>query len=134
MESLTPAEAFVGIALCAAYADGSMGAEENEALSEDLQSCRALRGVDEAGIRAAMQKADRILSSEGEGGLLSRAAAALSPELRATAFCLGADLIMADEELASEERAFIERLRRSLGVEPAMAERIVDVLAIRARA
>lgn len=134
MESLTPAEAFVGIALCAVYADGSMGAEEDETLTEELRSCRALRRVDEPGIRAAMQKADGILRSEGESGLLSRAAAALSPELRVTAFCLGADLILADEELASEERAFIERLRGSLGVEPAMAQRIVDVLAIRARA
>ena len=134
MEPLTPAEALVGIALCAAYADGSMGAEEDEALTEELQRCRALRGYDESAIRAAMQKADRILSKEGEGGLLARAAAALGPDLRPTAFCLGADLVMADDELAVEEGSFIERLRRSLDVDPALAAKVLDVLRIRARA
>lgn len=134
MEPLTSAEAFVGIALCAAYADGSMGAEEDEALAEELQTCRALRHLAEPELRAAMMKADGILSKEGEAALLARAAASLTPQMRATAFCLGADLVFADDELAPEERAFIERLRRSLGVEPGMAQRILDVLQIRARA
>lgn len=133
-EALTVHEAFVGIALCAAYADGTMGAEENEALTEDLQGCRALQGLDEPELRAAMMKVDRILSKEGEATLLARAAAALTPELRATAFCLGADLVLADDELAPEERAFIERLRKGLGLDAAAAQRIVDVLLIRARA
>lgn len=134
MEPLTPAEALVGIALCAAYADGSLGADESEALSEELASLPPLRRESEAAIRAAMQKADRVLSKEGEAGLVARAAAALTPPLRETAFCLGADLVLADEEIAAEERAFIERLRRGLGVDPALAERILEVLLIRARA
>lgn len=134
MEPLTPAEAFVGIALCAAYADGSMGAEENEALAEDLATCHALRALDEPGLRAAMMKADRILSKEGEAGLLARAAAALPADLRPTAFCLAADLVLVDDELSAEERAFVERVRKGLGVDPATAQKIVDVLLIRARA
>lgn len=134
MDALTPQEALVGIALCAAYSDGSMGADENEALGEELASCRALQGIDEAGIRAAMQKADRLLRQEGEGGLLARAAASLPPPLRETAFALGADLVLADEEMAKEEQAFIERLRKALGLDATLAQRIVDVLRIRAGA
>lgn len=133
-EALTVPEAFVGIALCAAYADGSMDAEEDEALAEELQACRALEHLSEAELRDAMMKADAILSKEGEGAFLARAAASLPPDLRATAFCLGADLVFADDELAPEERAFVERLRKSLGVEAGMAQRILDVLQIRARA
>ena len=134
MDALTEQEALVGIALCAAYADGSMRPEEDERLSEQLESCRALEGCDEASLRAAMQKADRLLAKEGESGLLARAAAALRPDLRPTAFCLGADLVLADDEVAPEEHAFVERLRQSLGVDPSLARSIVDVLLIRNRA
>ena len=134
MEALTEREALVAVALCAAYADGSMGAEENEELSEQLATCRALQGVDDDAMRAAMMKADRLLSKEGEAGLLARASAALRPDLRETAFCLGAELVLADEDVAREERAFIDRLGKSLGVDPSLAQRIVDVLLIRARA
>jgi len=134
MEALTEREALVGIAMCAAYADGAMGADEDDRLTEHLHSCRALQGLDDAALQDAMQKADRIRRQEGEDALLARAAAALRPELRPTAFTLGADLVLADEEVAREERGFVERLRRTLGVEPALAQRIVDVLLIRARA
>ena len=134
MEPMTEQEALVGVALCAAYADGSMGAEENDRLSDALDSCRALEGCDETTLRRAMQKADRLMSDEGEKGLLARAAAALRPEMRATAFCLGADIVLADEEVAREEEGFVERLRRAMGVEPALARRIVDVLLIRHKA
>lgn len=134
MDPLTQHEALVGVALCAAYADGAMSAAEDEELAADLATCRALRGCEEAEIRAAMMKADRILSKEGEAALLTRASAALAPELRATAFYLGTDLVLVDDEAATEERAFVERLRQRLGIEASLAQRIVDVILIRNRA
>ncbi|HUR67767.1 MAG TPA: tellurite resistance TerB family protein [Candidatus Thermoplasmatota archaeon] len=133
MDPLTPAEAFVGIAFCAAYSDGTMGAEEDQELSEQLQSCHALVDLDEADLRAAMMKVDAIARKHGDAALLAHAAAALPPELRETAFCLGAELVVADGEFAREERSFLERLRSALAVEPALAQRIMDVLSIRDR-
>lgn len=134
MELLTEQEALVAVALCAAYADGSMGAEEDEHLTERLGGIRALRGLDERSLRAAMMKANAIAQKGGDGALLGAAAAALRPDMRATAFCLGTDLVLADAEVAEEERAFVERLRRTLGIEPALAQRIIDVILIRNRA
>lgn len=134
MEPLNEQEALVGVALCAAYADGSMRAEEDERLADALVSCRALRGVDEARLREAMQKADRLLAKDGEAGFLARVAAAIRPDMRPTAFCLGADLVLADGEVATEERAFVERLRAAMGVEERLARSIVDVLRLRNRA
>lgn len=134
MEPLTRTEALVGVALCAAYADGSMDASEDEELAEDIGSWRVLDGIDEAQLRAAMVKADSIATDAGEGALLTQAAAALPEALRPTAFCLATSLVLADGEVAAEERAFIDRLRHALGVPESLAGRIVEVLAIRNRA
>lgn len=134
MESMTPAEALVGVAMCAAYADGAMAAEENEEFTEQLASVRALRGMDERSIRDAMVKANGIARRDGDTALLVTAAAALPAELRATAFYLAAELTLADGDFASEERAFVETLRRALGVPDDVAARIIDVIGIRHRA
>lgn len=131
MDTLSRAEALVGVAMCAAYADGAMTAEEDEEFTEQLASCRALQDLDERSLRAAMVKAEAIARKEGETALLVAAAAALPPELRATAFYLGADLALADGDFASEERSFIETLRRVLEVPKDIAAQIVDVIEIR---
>lgn len=134
MTPLSQHEALVGVALCAAFADGSMGEEEDEELAASIQGCRALEGLDEDAVRAAMVKANGILRSHGEDGLLARAAAGIREDMRATAFYLGADIVLADGELAGEERAFVERLRKHLGVPEATAGKVVEVIRIRNKA
>jgi len=131
---LTPAEALVAVAYCAAYADGSMDMEESEELSEQLAECHALRSLDEDGLRAAMMRADEIARKQGEAALLARAASALPAQLRPTAFYLAVDLVAADDELAGEERGFLRTLGQKLGVPDPLAAQIVEVVAIRRRA
>lgn len=134
MQPLSPAEALVGVAFSAAFADGAVGVEEDERLQDHLADCRALQGVGETGLGAALRKAESIARKEGDDALLEQAARALPAPLRETAFCLAADLVLADGEIHAEERAFIERLRARLGVEDTLASRIVEVLLIRNRA
>lgn len=130
MTSLTRAEAFVGVAMCAAFADGTMEADEADELAEVLQDCNALRSVGEPEIRAAILRVDEVSRKEGDKALLAQAAAALSPELRATAFYLAVDLVSADDELAPEERAFLRELQGALGVPEKTAADIVHVVAV----
>lgn len=134
MEPLTHEEALVGVAVCAAYADGSMAAEESDEFAEQLSSCRALSRLDEASLRAAMMKVDSLARQEGDAAFLARASAALPADLRPTAFYLAVDLVLADDELASEERAFVEKLRKALGVAEDVAARIVEVVLLKNRA
>ena len=119
--------------MCAAYADGSMDAEEAEEFAEELQFCRALESLDEPALRQAMMKVDALARKHGDEALLARAAAALPPELRPTAFYLAVDLVVADGELASEERGFIRALGKTLGVPEGLATQIVEVVAIQKR-
>ena len=132
--SLSRTDALVAVAFCAAYADGTMDAEEDEELTEQLQSCRALSALDEPGLREAMMKAESIARKHGDEALLVQAAAALPAELRPTAFYLAVDIVVADDEVDSEERGFIAALQEKLGVPAGLASQIVDVVAIRKRA
>lgn len=124
----------MGVAFCAVFADGTMEIEEDERLAEHLADCRALRGCGEEELRAAMTKAERYARQHGEEALLLAAAGGLEPRLRETAFCLAADLVLADGEIADEERAFIGRLRKALGVQETLASQVVEVLLIRNQA
>lgn len=123
----------MGVAYCAAFADGTLGAEEDERLEEHLAECRALKGVDEDALAAARRRVSEIASRDGDAALLAQASASLAPPLRETAFCLAADIVLADGEVQAEERAFLDRLRRALGVHDALASRIVEVVLIRNR-
>lgn len=134
MHPLSRTEALVGVAFSAAFADGTVGAEEDERLHDHLAECHALRSVGEAALGAALETVEAIARKEGDDVLLERAAAALPPPLRETAFCLAADLVLADGEIHAEERAFIERLRKRLGVEDTLGSKIVEVLLIRNKA
>jgi uncharacterized membrane protein YebE (DUF533 family) len=133
-EGLSHAEALVAVAMCAAYADGSMDAEEADEFAEELQFCRALESLDESALREAMMKVDAIARKHGDEALLARAAAALPAELRPTAFYLAVDLVVADDEVASEERGFLAALGKTLGVPDSLAAQILDVVSMRKRA
>lgn len=124
----------MGVAMCAAYADGAMAMEESDEIADQLASCRALARLDEPRLREAMMKVDRIARREGDAALLAHAAAALPEDLRATAFYFAVDLVFADAALASEERAFVDRLSRALGVPQDVAGKIVDVVLLKNRA
>lgn len=134
VEPLSREEALVGVAMCAAYADGSMAMEESDEFADQLASCRALASLDEARLREAMMKVDAIARKEGDNALLAKAAAALPADLRPTAFYLAVDLVLADDELAPEERFFVDRLRQALAVPDDVAQRIVEVVLLKNRA
>ena len=131
LEPFSQLEALVGVAFCAVFADGTMEVEEDDRLSEYLADCRALRGCAEEDVRLAMTKAEAYARKHGEHALLAAAARSLQPPARETAFCLAADLVLADGEIAEEERGFIDRLRGALGVQESVASKVVEVLLIR---
>ena len=134
MTSLSTPEALVAVAYCAAYADGTMGAEEDARLEEHLAECRALQRCDAETVEGARRRVGRLASEMGDAALLAAAAHALPQPMRETAFCLAADIALADGDIADEERSFIGRLRKELQVEETLASRIVEVVLIRHRA
>lgn len=133
MMAATASEGMVGIALCAAFADGVMESEEDDRLADALAGLPCLGKCSEEELQAAFVRADARARAEGEPALLRAAALAVPAHLKETAFFLGADIVLADGDEAREEHAFLEALRQALGLEPEQARRIVEVVCIRNR-
>lgn len=127
-------EAFAGVAMCAAFADGVIESEEDDRFADALSKLPCLASVTDEELQAAFVRADSVARRDGERALLATAARAVPPRLRETAFFLGADIVLADGEVAREEQAFLDELRAALGVDESVARRIVDVVCIRNRA
>lgn len=127
---LTEAEGFCGIAACAMYSDGVLNAEEDDLLIEALLDVDVLQGFDEDALREALVKVSHLASRHGDGHLLQASVDAISPARRPEAFRLAAELILADGEVDTEERQFLERFRHALGIPDADAKKVIDALAV----
>lgn len=130
-DGMSHAEAFVGVAMCATYADGVLDAQEWEDLGHHLMRMRAFDGMDERAVRDAFVNAERVVRQEGEEALLQRAAAALPARLRATAYFLAADLVCSDGQVGPDEHRVLDRVQAHLDVDDATAQKVLDVIAIK---
>ena len=132
-DKLNEAEGFAGIALCAIAADGVITEEEAAGLATTLGRMKLYGGMSNRDINKMFEKLIRTARSDGLGKVMDLASAAISPPLKQTAFAMAADLIMADGEVAAQEKTFLERIQKSLGVMDADALKIVEVIAIKNR-
>ena len=80
---------------------------------------------------AAITLTPRVLREHGTETIVALAAQTLPPELRAPAFAIAVDLVMADGEANIEERKFIDGLQELLQIPEEDAIRIVDVILIK---
>ena len=64
---------------------------------------------------------------------IKKAAAALKPELRETAFAFATEMIMADGIVGGEEEVFLNKLLQTLGLTEELGRAVIQVTMIRAR-
>lgn len=72
-----------------------------------------------------------ILKREGPEALMNRAADALPPDLKDTAFANACDLVLADGSVEDEEKAFLDNLQKKLGISGDLALTIVEVMIVK---
>jgi uncharacterized membrane protein YebE (DUF533 family) len=132
-DKLTEAEGMAGIALAAIASDGVITEEEATGLGTSLARMRLYSGMNDRDINKQFEKLIKIARAEGVDKLLELSATAIRDELKQTAFALAADLLMTDGHVAPEEKSFLERIQKQLGVNDDVALRIVDVIAIKNR-
>lgn len=65
--------------------------------------------------------------------LVDQAKAALSQDMRETAFAIATDLVLSDRTVTPQEQAFLEDLYRILEIPSATAQQIVQVMTIKNR-
>lgn len=131
--ALTPQEAVAGILLVTVTADGEVTPREEEAFVATSNRMELLRHQTAGEFQAMLQKIGGLLSRLGPDRLLATSSAALPRDLRETAFAVAVDLV-ADQRSLPRERKTLKMLEERLGVASDLADRIVEVLAIKNRA
>ena len=132
-DKLTEAEGMAGIALAAIASDGMITEEEAAGLGTSLSRMKVYAGMSNRDVNKVFEKLIKVARNEGVDKLLELSAASVRPELKQTAFALAADLLMADGNVANEEKRFLEKIQKNLGVNDDVALKIVEVIAIKNR-
>lgn len=132
-DKMTEAEGVAGIALAAIASDGMITEEEVSGLATSLSRMRLFEN-DPRKVQRALERSVKFMrQTKQPEQLLQIACDAVSEQLKPTAFCIAADLLMSDGDVAGEEKAFLERIQKSLMVPDDLAMKIVDVMAIKNR-
>ena len=121
-------EAVAAILVCAASADGSVLPVEADRLEQAIGSMRVFAECPERELQGLLQRLHEEVSREGAIAMSRRAAAFVPHELRLKVFGLAADLVFTDRRGRWSERAFLESLRRALGIGPAIADAVVRTM------
>lgn len=133
IDKLSEAEGMAGIALCAIAADGQITEEEAAGLGTTLSRMQLFSGMSNRQVNDIFNKLVKVVRQSGVDALLNLSTQSLRAELKPTAFAIAADLIMADGHVAGQEKVFLERIQKTLGVTDDLALKIVEVIAIKNR-
>ncbi len=131
---LTQQEAFAGIALAMAGADGSIAESEWEGIVNYIRRLRIYDNFSGPAFDKLFDKLFKILRKDGPGALANASAAELSDDLKLTAFACAVDIALADGVLEEEEKEIINQLAVALGVPEKTAISIIEVMIIKNKA
>lgn len=130
-EKLTEQEGMAGVALCAIASDGVVTEEEAGGIATTLARMKLYRGMGARDVNKMFEKCIKVIRASGPEQLLEMSVAAIKPELRPTAFAIAADLLMADGDVAPQEKQFLEKIQKNLGVNDDLALKVVEVIALK---
>jgi tellurite resistance protein len=130
---LTAQESFIGVAMTAIAADGSITPEEAQGVSAALFRMKMFKGMSERQMKEMFDRVIGVMKKQGAGAIIASAAETLNPEMKETAFAIAADLALADGTIEDEEKKYLEELQKALGVKDDLALKIAEVLVIKNR-
>ncbi|VTR97545.1 tellurite resistance TerB family protein [Tuwongella immobilis] len=132
-KSLTKAESFAGILLCAVASDGHISDEEASGLVTIIARMKLFENWSGDKFNNMMNRLIGMLKREGLDKFLAKATETLPDELRDTAFANACDLVLADGVVEDEEKDFLDKLQKSLDINGDTALDIVQVMIIKNR-
>ena len=133
-EPLNAQEAFAGIALAMAGADGSIAQSEWDGIVNYIRRLRLYDNYSGPAFDKMFDKVFRILRNEGPGALVSASVAGLPDDLKLTAFACAVDIALADGVVEEEEKEIINQLAGALEIPEQTAIQIIEVLIIKNKA
>jgi hypothetical protein len=132
-KGVTKQEAFAGILLAAAAADGHIAEEEARSLWTTIERMKLFEKFTPDKFNKMMDVLLKILKKGGPDMLVEKCVPAIPEELRATAFANACDLVLADGVVEDEEKALVEKLQNRLEIPGDEAMDIVKVMVIKNR-
>ncbi len=120
----TPQEAFCAFATIAIEADGSVGAEEHEALMNYLRTSQVLEQHSDH-LDDLVKKVHDAIRALGEEGALQSAGASLPDHLKEQAFKAAVQLTWSDDSSDESELGFIEEAAAALSMSQEQVNTII---------
>lgn len=121
-------DGFAAIMLAASASDGHIANEEMSCLTTLLCRMNLYSDLSPSQFGSMM---DRLLSELDRNGvekLVSKAVAAIPPELFETAYVNAVDVVLADRVVEEAEKRFIDRLRDLFGIDTQRSDLIFQVM------
>ena len=132
-KAVTKHEAFTGILLAAAAADGHIADEEARGLWTIIERMKLFSNFTPDKFNRMMDVLLKILKKGGPELLIEKCVPDLPDELRETAFANACDIVLADGVVEDEERELIEKLQNELEIPGDEAMEIVRVMDVKNR-
>ena len=133
-DKLTKQEAFAGIALAMAGADGSISQSEWDGIVNYIRRLRLYDNFSGPAFDKMFDKLFRILRNQGASALVSASVVGLPEDLKLTSFACAVDIALADGVVEDEEKEIINQLAETLEIPEQTAVSIIEVLIIKNKA
>lgn len=130
-KDLTKQEGFAGLLVSATASDGHIGDEEVRGLVTILARMKLYDNWTDDKMCHMLDRLVGIIKREGFDVALPRFCKAVPDELKSTVFANACDLVLADGVVEEEEKEFINRLWRCLGISGDDAKTIAQVMVIK---
>ncbi len=131
---LSKQEAFAGIALAMAGADGSISQSEWDGIVTYIRRLRLYDNFSGPAFDKMFDKLFRILKNQGASALVAASVTGLPEDMKLTAFACAVDIALADGVLEDEEKDIINQLAETLEIPEQTAISIIEVLIIKNKA
>jgi tellurite resistance protein len=128
---MPPPTAFAAIALAAVSWDGMLSMAGSRALRHALDYREPYRHEDDQAMVGLMNELLAALRQKGAQHLMVEAAEALSPQQRATAYAVAAEIMRSDGPLQDDERNILSNLAVTLDLDQELTgevHRVMDLL------
>jgi uncharacterized membrane protein YebE (DUF533 family) len=126
---LTSSEALTAISVLAVAADGQISEAERQTLAAN--HIRLFGSYSGEQFQDLFKKVLNLSSQYSPAEVFAAAKTALTPQLRATAFAIAADLVLVDGIFTQEEKEFLVELSEALDISHEMGKKIIEVMTIK---
>ncbi len=126
-------KALMALLIGAMAANDHVAPDEAERAHHLIWFTRRFRNRSGDSVGRIIEDARSLLDRSDRLAVITKAARAIPPGLRPSAFALLVDLLLADGTLDVSERRFLRKVGSDLGIDPEFARTVLDVIRLKNR-